>query len=84
MGRTGQSKSSEAQPSSVVFADEQTLLQRSCSYYIPSNQSVMSKDEVISYASLVAIMRSTWWPSGALSDMNSFDLEVRLYTVTYE
>lgn len=36
----------------------------------------MTKDEVISYASLVAIMRSTWWPSGALSDMNSFDLEM--------
>lgn len=36
----------------------------------------MTRDEVISYASLVAMMRSTWWPSGALSDMDSFQLEL--------
>ena len=36
----------------------------------------MTKDEVISYASLVAMLRSTWWPSGALSDMDSFELEM--------
>ena len=36
----------------------------------------MTKDEVISYTSLIAMMRSTWWPAGALSDMDSFDLEM--------
>ena len=36
----------------------------------------MTRDEVISYASLVAILRSTWWPSGVLTDMDSFQLEI--------
>ena len=42
-------------------------------YYIPSNRSRMTKDEVISYTSLIAIFRSTWWPSGALSEMDDFE-----------
>ena len=33
-------------------------------YYIPSNQSLLTKDEVISYAGLVAIFRSSWWYVG--------------------
>ena len=33
-------------------------------YYIPSNRSVMTADEVFSYTSLIAIFRSSWWPSG--------------------
>lgn len=41
-------------------------------YFIPSNESSLTKDEVISYASLVAMFRSTWWPSGVLSEMDDF------------
>eukprot|EP00040_Diaphanoeca_grandis_P011265 m.57703 g.57703 ORF g.57703 m.57703 type:complete len:517 (+) comp22424_c0_seq1:423-1973(+) len=41
-------------------------------YVIPSAESSMTKDEVISYASMVAMARSTWWPSGALTEMDSF------------
>eukprot|EP00039_Didymoeca_costata_P005966 m.86243 g.86243 ORF g.86243 m.86243 type:complete len:494 (-) comp13049_c0_seq1:13-1494(-) len=42
-------------------------------YYIPSNTSSMNEAEVYSYASMVAMFRSTWWPSGALSDMDDFN-----------
>jgi alpha-galactosidase len=35
-------------------------------YVIPSPQSSLTEDEVVGYASLVAMSRSTWWPSGAL------------------
>ena len=45
-------------------------------YYIPSNRSHMTEDEVFSYASLVAIFRSTWWPSGVLTDMNDFEIKL--------
>ena len=41
-------------------------------YYVPGNHSAMTADEVYSYASMVAMFRSTWWPSGALSEMNAF------------
>ena len=41
-------------------------------YYVPGNHSALTQDEVISYASMVAIFRSTWWPSGALSEMDAF------------
>lgn len=41
-------------------------------YYVPSNDSTLTKDEVISYASMVAIFRSSWWPAGALSEMDDF------------
>ena len=40
-------------------------------YYIPSNRSLLTKDEVISYAGLVAIFRSSWWPSGVLTEIVS-------------
>jgi alpha-galactosidase len=40
-------------------------------YVIPSAHSAMTLDEVYSYASMVAIFRSTWWPSGVLSDMTA-------------
>ena len=43
-------------------------------YTIPSNQSSMTEDEVYSYTSMVAIFRSTWWPSGVLSEMDDFML----------
>lgn len=42
-------------------------------YYIPSNQSHLSEDEVLSYAAMVAIFRSPWWPSGVLSEMDDFE-----------
>ena len=47
---------------------------RNCSkagpdYTIPSPQSSMNEDEVWSYASMVAMFRSSWWPSGVLSEM---------------
>jgi hypothetical protein len=45
-------------------------------YYIPSNESVLTQDEVVSYVSLVAMMRSTWWPAGVLSEMSAFELEM--------
>jgi hypothetical protein len=45
-------------------------------YYIPSNRSNMNEDEVVSYASLVAIFRSTWWPSGVLTEMNDFEIQL--------
>jgi hypothetical protein len=45
-------------------------------YYIPSNRSSLTKDEVISYTSLIAIFRSTWWPSGVLSEMDEFELSL--------
>jgi hypothetical protein len=38
-------------------------------YAIPSAHSEMTLDEVFSYTSMIAIFRSTWWPSGVLSDM---------------
>jgi len=41
-------------------------------FYVPSNESVLTKDEVISYASLNAMFRSSWWPAGALSEMDDF------------
>jgi hypothetical protein len=41
-------------------------------YYIPGQLASMTENEVVSYASMVAIFRSTWWPSGVLSEMNSF------------
>jgi alpha-galactosidase len=45
-------------------------------YYIPSAESHMTEDEVFSYASMVAIFRSTWWPSGVLSDMTNFQMKL--------
>ena len=41
-------------------------------YYIPSAQSQLTEDEVFTFASMVAIFRSSWWPSGALSDNDEF------------
>ena len=41
-------------------------------YYIPSEDSNMSEDEVYSYTSMIAIFRSSWWPSGVLSETNDF------------
>lgn len=41
-------------------------------YVIPSPQSSLTEDEVVGYASLVAMSRSTWWPSGALDRMTPF------------
>eukprot|EP00035_Acanthoeca_spectabilis_P014671 m.284093 g.284093 ORF g.284093 m.284093 type:complete len:325 (-) comp16194_c0_seq1:173-1147(-) len=41
-------------------------------YYIPGPYSSMTEDEVYAYASMVAIFRSTWWPSGVLSEMDQF------------
>jgi hypothetical protein len=43
-------------------------------YYIPSNRSLLTKDEVLSYAGLVAIFRSSWWPPGVLTEMDEFQL----------
>ena len=43
-------------------------------YVIPSAQSALTEDEVVAYASLVAMARSTWWPSGALTAMTPFML----------
>ena len=42
-------------------------------YYIPSNRSHLTEDEVVSYTSLIAIFRSPWWPSGVLSEMDDFE-----------
>jgi hypothetical protein len=39
-------------------------------------ESSMSEDEVYSYASMVSIFRSTWWPSGVLSEMSDFYLKL--------
>ena len=36
----------------------------------------MNEAEVYSYASMVAIFRSTWWPSGVLTDMSEFYLKL--------
>ena len=41
-------------------------------YAIPSNESALNRDEVVAYASLVAILRSSWWPGGVLSEMTPF------------
>jgi len=41
-------------------------------YYVPSDRSVMNRNEVISYASLIAMFRSSWWPAGVLTEMNAF------------
>ena len=49
-------------------------------YEIPSAQSVMTLDEVYSYASMVAMFRSTWWPSGVLSEMAPDSLQLRMLT----
>ena len=38
----------------------------------------MTLDEVYSYTSMIAIFRSSWWPSGVLSEMT--DLQVKLLT----
>ena len=38
-------------------------------YEIPSAHSSMTLDEVYSYTSMIAIFRSSWWPSGVLSQM---------------
>ena len=45
-------------------------------YAIPSTQSEMTLDEVYSYTSMIAIFRSTWWPSGVLSDMTELQLKM--------
>lgn len=45
-------------------------------YYVPSPQSSMTEAEVYSYAAMVAIFRSTWWPSGVLSEMNDFQVNM--------
>jgi len=45
-------------------------------YFIPSKQSALTKDEVISYTSMIAIFRSSWWPSGALTEMDDFTLSL--------
>ena len=45
-------------------------------YFIPSNRSQLTKDEVYSYTSLIAIFRSTWWPSGVLSEMDEFEFSL--------
>ena len=34
----------------------------------------MTEDEVYSYTSMIAIFRSSWWPSGVLTEMNPFQL----------
>ena len=41
-------------------------------YYIPSPQSHLTTDEVFTFASMVAMFRSSWWPSGALSENDAF------------
>eukprot|EP01052_Picozoa_sp_SAG31_P035926 SAG31_NODE_4404_length_3264_cov_2.812322_2_plen_346_part_00 len=45
-------------------------------YEIPGPESSMTEDEVYSYASMVSIFRSTWWPSGVLSEMSDFYLKL--------
>jgi alpha-galactosidase len=45
-------------------------------YEIPGPESSMSEDEVYSYTSMISIFRSTWWPSGALSEMSDFYLKL--------
>ena len=45
-------------------------------YVVPSPQSSLTQDEVVGYASLVAMARSTWWPSGALDRMDPFMLSL--------
>lgn len=45
-------------------------------YAIPSTQSEMTLDEVYSYTSMIAIFRSTWWPSGVLSNMTELQLKI--------
>lgn len=41
-------------------------------YYIPGPNASMTEDEVYSWASMFAMFRSTWWPSGVLTEMDSF------------
>mmetsp|Transcript_128507 Transcript_128507/g.240440 ORF Transcript_128507/g.240440 Transcript_128507/m.240440 type:complete len:527 (+) Transcript_128507:100-1680(+) len=45
-------------------------------YFIPSNRSALTKDEVISDVALNAIFRSTWWHAGAFSYSNDWDLSM--------
>jgi alpha-galactosidase len=45
-------------------------------YFIPGPQASLTADEVTGFASLVAMARSTWWPSGALDRMDSFMLNL--------
>ena len=45
-------------------------------YYIPGNRSHLKEQEVLSYASMIAIFRSSWWPSGVLTEMNEFQLKL--------
>lgn len=45
-------------------------------YTIPSAKSQLTEDEVVSYASMVAMYRSSWWPGGALSEMDAFTLNL--------
>ena len=41
-------------------------------YFIPSSKSHLNIDEVYSFASMVAMFRSSWWPSGVLSENDAF------------
>ena len=45
-------------------------------YYIPGNRSHLTAPEVLSYASLVSIFRSSWWPSGVITEMNEFQFKL--------
>jgi alpha-galactosidase len=45
-------------------------------YIVPSASSALTEDEVVAYASLVAMARSTWWPSGVLTEMTPFMLDL--------
>lgn len=40
--------------------------------YIPSSQSKLNEDEVCTFASMVAIFRSSWWPAGVLRENGAF------------
>ncbi len=45
-------------------------------YVIPSAESALTEDEVVAYASLLAMAHSTWWPSGAISAMTPFMVDL--------
>ena len=45
-------------------------------YIIPSADSTMTLDEVYAYTSMIAIFRSSWWPSGVLSEMTALQREL--------
>lgn len=45
-------------------------------YFVPSNRSALTKDEVMSDINLNAIFRSSWWHAGAFSYSNDWDLSL--------